>query len=76
MSINFITIKKKNICLKKIGIVSIFLADEKFIKLLNIAFVLECNSNLIFLKQLCEMDIIFPNSLSHMTLIKHGVVIT
>lgn len=75
MSIDFVTARKKIIYLKKIGIVSIFLANRKFIKLLDIALVSEYNSNLISLEQLQKMGITFYDNPSYIILIKHGVVI-
>lgn len=41
---------KKKICLEEIGTISILLANRKSIKLLNIAIILEYNSNQIFLR--------------------------
>lgn len=76
MSINFITARKQIICLEEIGTVSIPLADGKSIKLLDTALVPKCDSNLIFLGQLRETGITFHDNPSHMTLIRHRVVIS
>ena len=75
MSIDFVTAGKKIICLEKISTVSIPLADGKSIKLLDTALVPKCDSNLISLGQLRETGITFHDNPSHMTLIRHGVVI-
>ena len=75
MSIDFITAGKKIIRSEEIGTVSIPLADGKSIKLLDTALVPEYDSNLISLGQLREMGIMFHDNPSHMTLIRHGVVI-
>ena len=75
MSINFVTAGKKIICSEEIGTVSIPLADGKSIELLDTTLVPECDSNLISLGQLRETGITFHDNPSHMTLIRHGVVI-
>lgn len=75
MSIDFVTAGKKIIRSEEIGTVSIPLADGKSIELLDIALVPECDSNLISLGQLRETGITFHDNPSHMTLIRHGVVI-
>lgn len=75
MSINFVIVEKKIIYLDEIDIIFILLVDRKSIKLLDIALVLECNSNLISLGQLHKTGITFYNNSSHMTLIRHGVII-
>lgn len=75
MLIDFITVGKKIIHSKKILTVSIPLVDRKSIKLQDIALVSKCDLNLISLAQLREMGITFYDNPSHITLIRHGVVI-
>ena len=75
MSINFIKAGKKIIRSEEIGTVSIPLADGKSIELLDTVLVPECDSNLISLGQLRETGITFHDNPSHMTLMRHGVVI-
>lgn len=75
MSIDFVTAGKKIIRSEEIGTLSIPLANGKSIELLDIAFIPECNSNLISLRQLRETGITFHDNPNHMTLIRHGVVI-
>lgn len=75
MSIDFVTARKKIIRLEEIGTVSIPLVDGKSIELLDTALVPECDSNLISLGQLQETSITFHDNPSHMTLIRHGVII-
>ena len=75
ISIDFVTAGKKIIRSKKIGTVSIPLADGRSIELLDTAFVLECDLNLISLGQLHETGITFHDNPSHMTLMRHEVVI-
>lgn len=60
---------------KEIGIVSILLINGNKIKVQNVALVLGCDSNLIFLGQLQKTGIIFYNDLTAMTLIRNGKVI-
>lgn len=48
MNIEFSTVRKKIIYSQKISTISILLLNNQSIKLLNIAFVPECKSNLIF----------------------------
>ena len=75
MSIDFVTAGKKIIRLEEIDTISIPLADGKSIELLDTTLVLECDSNLISLGQLRETGITFHDNPSHMTLMRHGVVI-
>ncbi len=75
MSIDFVTAGKKIIRSEEIGTIFIPLADGRSIELLDIALVSECKSNLIPLGQLCETGITFHDNPSHMTLMRHGVVL-
>lgn len=56
-------------------IVALIISVFGFHELLDIALVPECDSNLISLGQLRETGITFHDNPSHMTLMRHGVVI-
>ncbi len=75
MSIDFATAGKKIIRSEEICTVSIPLADRRSMELLNTALVQECGLNLISLRQLHETGITFHDNPSHITLMRHGVVI-
>lgn len=72
MSIKFITTSKRIIYLQKFSTVLILLSNNQSIKLLNIIFILECESNLISFGQLQDIDFTYYNELIKITLMRRG----
>lgn len=59
----------------EVGMVIIPLSKKKIIELHNIAFISDCNSNLISLDQLQESEITYHNKLTRIRLKKEKIVI-
>lgn len=74
-SLNFTTIEGQILQAKSIGTIAIPIANEFLLKLGNVIYTSNCNSNLISLAQLHDSNIIYINNFEVMILIQLGQLI-
>lgn len=75
-SLDFTIARGQVLYFKSIDTIAIFFVDKLSLKLNNIVYAPDCNSNLILLRQFWESDITSINNIEIITLIQAGLSIT